>query len=94
MSFNNRPHMLLQGQPENTIVKWVHQPLSLEHDDGKYHFTIKENGRVTISGNVTENKETGEVEEDEIEVPASLIYKISRYLQDTRKATFIPIGEK
>lgn len=91
MSFN-RPHMQLPNQPPNTTVRWVHQALSLEHDNGKFHFTIHENGKVTIKGNAQEID--GVIEEDEIEVPASLIYKISRYLMDTRKATFLPIEGK
>lgn len=91
MSFNNRPHMQLPGQPPNTTVRWTHQPLSLEHNG--FHFSIHENGRVTIVGSPVKDEESGEMVSDEIDVPASLIYKISRYLQDTRKANFIPIGE-
>lgn len=92
MAFNNRPHMLLPGQPGNTTIRWTHQPLSLEHYG--YHFQIHENGRVTIIGAPEKDVDTGEMVSDEIDVPASLIYKINRYLMDTRKANFIPIGEK
>jgi hypothetical protein len=72
MAFKNNP------RTDGKYVKHVHQPISIDHYG--IHFKILENGRVIITVPVKDAEEF-----DEVEVPASLIFKIAMFLQATRK---------
>jgi len=67
--------MITKG-PERKI--YAHQPLTFDHFGTRV--AIKENGRVVITTAVVDS--LGEY--DEIEVPASLIFKIAQQLKITR----------
>lgn len=76
---------------DGKIRRYVHSPLTVEHNG--INASIKENGRVVLSHVVGSNKETGEIEYDEVEVPASLIFKMSTLLRATRKLVYVSISE-
>lgn len=79
MAFRNNPNF--PDGPER--IEWVHQPLVGDHYG--IHYSIQANGKVIISSGGT-SLEGGEVEYDEIEVPASLIFKLVMLLKATRMA--------
>ncbi len=54
-------------------------PLTIEHYG--IHASIKENGRIIISNEASVGAEG---DYDEIEIPASLVFKLARLLHDTR----------
>lgn len=91
-NFRNAPRV--DKNAEGKIPRWIHQPLSIDHYGT--HFTIHENGKVTISAVSKDQTEStdGEIMTDEIEVSASLIFKIARLLQDTRKQVFVDVADK
>jgi len=80
MPFNN-PVQFEQGQR----ITWVHQPITIDHNG--IRCSIKPDGKVLLSRSAGADPENpGEVLIDEIEVPASLIFKVARLLKDTRTA--------
>ena len=82
-AFRNEPNFY-----DGKVRHFVHQPLTVEHHG--VNLTIKENGQVVLSkvvGPDPENKD--EVLVDEIQVPASLIFKVASLLRDTRKVTYV-----
>lgn len=87
MPFVNKPQMQ-DEHGENTIRRYIHQPITIEHFG--IHAAIKENGKVMIT---KVGKVVGEeVEYDEIEIPASLVFKLASLLKATRKIEYIPVG--
>lgn len=85
--FKNNPRV--DGQNEqNTVKRYVHQPLTIEHYG--LHAKIQENGKIIITG-IPVKSESGDVEYDEIEVPASFIFKIASGLKMTRSQQEVPI---
>lgn len=72
--------------PTGQVKRFVHQPLAIEHNG--YHAKIHENGRVTI----TAPPEHGSEEYDEVEIPASLVFKLNYALKMTRREEFVPLG--
>ena len=87
MTFKNQPAMT--NNVESVIKRYSHQNLTLEHNG--IHVKIQETGKVTISSKAEQNIE-GEMEWDEVEVPASLIFKIARILQDTRRVDYVKVS--
>lgn len=77
---------------DNTIKpRYVHSPITIEHNG--IHASIKENGKIELKGKPEVNPDSKEVEYDEIEIPASLVFKLSRLLKDTRKMVYdLPDG--
>jgi len=88
MAFSNRPSLHNEsGEP--TIKRYVHSPLTVEHNG--INATITENGRVILS---EVSKVVGdEVEYDELEIPASLIFKLAGLLKATRKVKYVTFSE-
>ena len=82
MGYSNAPKF-----DDSERVQWTHQPLTFEHYG--IHASIKENGKVVISSGGVKNPETNEIEYDEVEVPASLIFKLASALKLTRTATIV-----
>lgn len=74
---------------DGKIRRWVHNPMSFEKFGTNVQ--IHENGKVTINKVAGKNPTSGELEYDEIEVPASLIFDIAQALKLTRKETFVNI---
>lgn len=66
-----------QNTPRTNFKRYEHQPLTIDHNG--IHAKIQENGKVIITGLHDANDEY-----DEVEVPASLIFKLARLLRDTR----------
>ena len=75
---------------ENKIKRYTHQPLTIEHYG--VHAKIQENGKVIISSQ-PEKDEGGELVWDEVEVPASLIFKLANLLKDTRVITYVSVNK-
>src|SRR5260370_16123619 len=91
MSFRNNPDLKDETR-EGMVKRYSHQPLANEHYG--IHFSIQENGRVIIRGPATliaGNKD--EVEYDEVEIPASLIFKLVTLLKATRTEKWVSIRE-
>lgn len=78
----------------NTIIRkrYTHAPLTIEYNG--VTASIKENGKVILSKPVpgSEN-ESGELEHDEIEIPASLIFKLAELLAVTRRVKYVKASE-
>ncbi len=91
MAFKNTP--MMTNEQGNTVKRYVHQPLTIEHYG--FHAQIKENGKVVIQGQPkTVEGKPDEVEYDEVEIPASLVFKLAQLLKATRTINFVPVGEK
>lgn len=87
MAFNNRPNMQNENG-ENTIRRFVHSPLTIEHFG--INASITANGRVIISKVA---RVVGEdVEYDEVEIPASLVFKLASLLKATRKVEYVGLA--
>lgn len=86
--FKNNPN-LKDEQNAGLIKRYVHQPLTIEHYG--VHAKIQENGRVVITS--AGNVQGEEVEYDEIEIPASLVFKLATLLKATRTIKYVPVAE-
>lgn len=77
-----------QNNPQNSQVKrYVHQPLTIDHYG--IHAKITENGKVIITS--SPDKVTQEY--DEVEIPASLVFKLASLLKATRSVKFVNVSE-
>lgn len=91
MAFRNTPNMTNENN-EGKVKRYVHQPLVVEHYG--IHAKIQENGRVLISGQgtlVPGSKD--EYEYDEVEIPASLVFKLAMMLKATRTIKYVSVAE-
>lgn len=90
--FANNP-TLTSDKKEGMIKKWVHQPLTIEHYG--IHAKIQENGKVLITsaGTPVKGSKENEIEYDEVEIPASLVFKLANLLKDTRSIQYVPDGK-
>jgi len=89
MAFRNNPNLTDESN-EGKVKRYVHQPLTVEHYG--IHASIKENGKVVISSSGTA-LDNGEVEYDEVEIPASLVFKLATLLKATRTVKFVSVSE-
>lgn len=89
MTFRNQPS-LHDESGEQKIKRYVHSPLTVEHNG--VNASITENGKVVLS-KVARVIAGEEVEYDEIEIPASLVFKLASLLKATRKIKYVSIGE-
>lgn len=83
MTFN-QPQMQNE-RGEQAVRRFVHSPISIDHYG--IQASIKANGSITLS-KVVKALENGEVEVDEIEIPASLIFKLVQLLKATRRIEY------
>lgn len=88
MAYQNNPNLRTE-QGEGTVKRYVHQPLTIDHYG--IHATIKENGKVVITS-APETVAGETVEYDEVEIPASLIFKLASLLKATRSIQFVAVG--
>lgn len=88
--FRNNPK-LESSNAEGTVKRYVHQPLTVEHYG--IHAKIQESGKVLISSAGTAVKGTDEFVYDEVEIPASLVFKLATLLKATRTIQFVPVVE-
>lgn len=86
--FRNQP-VVRDENGEQKIKRYVHSPLTVEHNG--INASITENGRVILSKVVSVKGD--EVELDEVEIPASLVFKLASLLKATRKVKFVTISE-
>jgi predicted component of type VI protein secretion system len=89
MVFKNAPQ-LADNRGEQKIRRFVHTPLVVEHFG--INASIAANGKVTIS-KVAGTLPDGTVEVDEVEIPASLVFKIANALKLTRKVEYVGLQE-
>ena len=89
MSFKNSPRVNGGTDGPGKVRRYVHAPISIDHFG--IHASISEHGRVTISKVARTVGE--EIEYDEVEVPASLINKLSLLLHATRSVVFVDPDE-
>lgn len=87
MAFNTAN--LKNEASEGMVKRYIHQPLTIDHYG--IHAEIKPNGKVRITSVATQSGE--EVEYDEVEIPASLVFKLATLLKATRTIKFVPVGE-
>lgn len=87
--FQNTPQLKNQ-EGNSTVKRYVHQPLTVEHFG--IHAKIQENGKIVITGPPVKTND-GEVEFDEVEIPASLVFKLATLLKATRSVKFVAVGE-
>jgi len=85
--FNNSPR--LADNADGQVKRYVHQPLTIEHYG--LHAKIQENGRVLITGQPVKAGD-GQLEYDEVDVPASLIFKLATLLKATRTIKFVSVA--
>lgn len=85
MAFQNQPQMK-DSHGNNKIRRYVHQPLTFDHFDT--HCQIQSNGRIKLNKPVR-----GSDEYDEIEIPASLVFKLVTLLKATRKSEYVSVTE-
>jgi hypothetical protein len=89
MAIFNRPRMSENG--EQKIKRYVHSPLTVEHNG--INASITKNGKVILAKVVGKVEGTDEIEYDQVEIPASLIFKLANLLKATRKVQFVSISE-
>ena len=82
----NQPR-IVDEKNEGKIPRWVHQPLTIDYFGT--HCQIKENGKVIISKVADEQPDKDDVQYDEIEIPAGLIFKLAGLLKDTRTQKYV-----
>jgi len=87
--FRNQPQLRDENN-EQKIKRYVHSPLTVEHNG--INASITENGKVILA-KVVKQHDNGDVEFDEIEIPASLVFKLASLLKATRKIKYLSIGE-
>lgn len=78
------------GQDQK-IKRFVHSPLQVEHNG--INAAITENGKVVLSKPAGKDKETNETLYDEIEIPASLVFKLAQLLKATRKIRYVNVQD-
>jgi|SRR5665213_323899 len=87
--FHNNPE-LKNEQTEGMVKRYVHQPLSIDHYGT--HAKIQENGKVLITGSPIKTA-SGDLEYDEVEIPASLVFKLATLLKATRTVKYVKMSE-
>lgn len=86
--FENSPH--IRGEHgEGQVRRYVHQPITLEHFG--IHASIQANGKIIITGPPKRIGDGDEVEYDEIEIPASLVFKLAMFLKSTRSVEYVTV---
>lgn len=88
-TFRNQPEMKDENN-EGKVKRYIHQPLTTEHYG--IQAQIKENGRVLISG-LPVKGDDGVMEYDQVEIPASLIFKLATLLKATRTIKYVTMAE-
>jgi hypothetical protein len=83
--FHNNPEVKSESN-EGMVKRYVHQPLTIDHYG--IHAKIQENGRVLITSTIN-----SEGEYDEVEIPASLVFKLATLLKATRTIKFVSVAE-
>lgn len=75
---------------EGKIKRYVHSPIAIEHHG--IQASIHANGKLTLT-KVARVVGGEEVEFDEVEIPASLIFKLATLLRATRKIVYVGLNE-
>ena len=91
MTYRNEPK-IIDEHGNVKVIHHVHQPLTIDHFG--IHAKIQENGWVVISKVADDQPVEGQIDYDEINIPASLIFKLATLLKDTRTTTYITKEEQ
>lgn len=83
--YHNTPKLTDESN-EGKVKRYVHQPLTFDHFG--IRATIKENGHVVIA---SPGDDKGEY--DEVEIPASLVFKLATSLKLTRTIKYVSTSE-
>lgn len=75
------------AQNQEQVKRYVHQNITITDYNNK--FTIHQDGKVTINV-VTHDKDKHEIE-DEVTVPASVIFKTAQFLKGTRQIQYVSV---
>ena len=81
--------MLQTADGQTAMKRYVHQPLTIDHHG--IRASIKESGKVVIQSAGKPVPGTDEMEYDEVEIPASLVFKLATLLKDTRSEVIVPV---
>jgi len=85
-AFKNSPRIVtIAGKRMMEI--YTHQPLTFDHFDT--HCQIQSNGKIKLTKPVKDSDEY-----DEIEIPASLVFKLVGLLKDTRSVEFVEVNSE
>lgn len=86
--FVNNPN--LSSSDGGMVKRYSHQKLAIEHYG--IHAKIQENGKVVISSAPVKSAD-GSMEYDQVEIPASLIFKLATLLKATRSVKFVSVDD-
>lgn len=85
-TFKNNPRIVtINGK--RMMEVYTHQPLTFDHFDT--HCQIQSNGKIKLTKPVKDSDEY-----DEIEIPASLVFKLVGLLKDTRSVEFVEVNSE
>ena len=87
----NTPNMAPNADGKVMIPRWQHQAVTLNHQETQIE--IKENGRVILKRVDQKASTKDEVVYDEMEMSAALVFKIARWLKDTRRQVFVEVDK-
>lgn len=91
MNIFNRARVSDSPASEDAKIKrYVHSPLTVEHNG--VNASIKENGKVVLSKSAGKDDKGADLY-DEVEIPASLVFKLASLLKATRKVKFMSLSE-
>lgn len=78
------PRKEFKPLPEGKMRRYVHSPFTLAHDETT-NVSVSEDGKITIRQHEVNDKEAY----DEVEISASLIFKLAAMLTSTRKVHIV-----
>lgn len=76
---------------DGKVRRYVHSPLKIDHYGTSAE--IHSNGRITLQKVAGKDEKTKEVIYDELDIPASLIFKLASLLKATRKIEYVALSE-
>jgi hypothetical protein len=88
MGFSNTSH--IDENSDGKVRRYVHSPLKIDHYGTSA--SIQANGRIILS-KVAGKAQDGTIEYDELEIPASLVFKLASLLKATRKIEYVGLSE-
>ena len=88
MSFNT-PRV--DENSDGKVRRYVHSPLKIDHYGTPA--AIQANGRIVLQKVAGKDEKNGEIIYDELEIPASLVFKLASLLKATRKIEYVALTE-
>jgi len=92
MTHFNTPQ-IRDNDGDSRIKRYVHTPITTEHHG--INASIKENGKVVLQQivNTKAGVNKDEIEYEQVEIPASLVFKLALLLKSTRTIKFVTVSE-